>query len=172
MANKVIDAICTRVSCRNFDDRKVSLKKLNLILEAGKMAPSGKNRQIANITCVRTKSKVDKLRDLAKEVCNRECLYGATTIVLVHGPREDAFTVQDCSCILENIFIAANGLKVQSCWINQFDEVFETEKGKRIKAKLGIPEDHQIVGSAALGYSKDPSQLIIKKRKADFITIK
>ena len=172
MANKVLETIRTRVSCREYDDRKVSLGKLGPILEAGKMAPSAMNRQIAKITCVRTKTKVEQLRALSLEVQNRDCMYGANTIVLVHGPREDRFTVQDCSCVLENIFVAANALKIQSCWINQFDDLFETGKGKRIKARLGIPEDHRIVGSAILGYAKHPEKLEIKDRKEDFITIK
>ena len=172
MANRVIEAIRTRVSCREYDERKVSLGKLSQILEAGKMAPSAMNRQIATITCVRTKAKVEQLRALSFEVQDRDCMYGANTIVLVHGPREDRFTVQDCSCVLENIFVAANALKIQSCWINQFDDLFETPKGKRIKARLGIPEDHRIVGSAALGYAKHPEKLEIKERKADFISIK
>lgn len=172
MANKVIETIRTRVSCREYDERKVSLGKLSQILEAGKMAPSAMNRQIAKITCVRTKAKVEQLRALSLEVQNRDCMYGANTIVLVHGAREDRFTAQDCSCVLENIFVAANALKIQSCWINQFDDLFETPKGKRIKARLGIPEDHRIVGSAALGYAKHPEKLEIKERKADFISIK
>lgn len=172
MANRVIEAIRTRVSCREYDERKVSLGKLSPILEAGKMAPSAMNRQIAKITCVRTKSKVEQLRELSKEALDRDCMYGANTIVLVHGPREDRFTVQDCSCVLENIFLAAHALKIQSCWINQFDDLFETPKGKRIKARLGIPEEDRIVGSAILGYAKHPENLQIKERKADFITIK
>ena len=172
MANKVIDVIKTRVSCREYDERKVSLGKLSQILDAGKMAPSAMNRQIAKITCVRTKSKVEGLRGLSLEALNRDCMYGGNTIVLVHGPREDRFTVQDCSCVLENLFLAAHALKIQSCWINQFDDLFETPKGKRIKARLGIPEEDRIVGSAVLGYAKHPENLEIKARKDDFITIK
>ena len=172
MANKTIENILTRVSCRDYNSKKVSLKKLNQILEAGMMAPSAKNRQIAQITAIRTKSKVERLRSLSLEEADRDCIYGANTIVLVHGPRDDSFTVQDCSCILENIFIAANSLKIQSCWINQFDELLETSKGKRIKSKLQIPDDHRIVGAAILGFTDHPESLIIKKRKDDFISIK
>ena len=172
MANKTIETICTRVSCRDFNARKVSLGKLNAILEAGKMAPSAMNRQIANITCVRSKAKVEQLRILCLEEAKRDCLYGANTVVLVHAPRDNMFTVQDCSCILENIFIAALALKIESCWINQFDDLFETAKGSKIKSKLGIPEDHRVVGSAVLGYTDHPEKLAIKERKADFISIK
>ena len=172
MANKTIEIIKTRVSCRDYNSKKVSIKKLEEILEAGKMAPSAVNRQIASITCVRSKGKVEALRNLSKEVANRDCMYGANTVVLVHGPRDDKFTVQDCSCILENIFLAAHALKIESCWINQFDDLFETTKGNKLKAKLGIPEEDRIVGSAILGYTDHPEKLIIKERKSSFISIK
>lgn len=172
MANKTLECIYSRVSCREYDEKKVSIKKLEAILEAGKMAPSAMNRQIASITCVRSKSNIEKLRALSLEEAKRDCMYGANTIVLVHGPREDRFTVQDCSCILENIFVAANALKIQSCWINQFDELFKTPKGEKLKKKLGIPEENMIVGSAVLGYAKNPEKLSSKERKADFIIIK
>lgn len=172
MANKTIQMIMSRVSCREYNEKKVSLGKLNQILEAGKYAPSAMNRQIASITCVRSKNKVEKLRELSQEVAKRDCMYGANTVVLVHGPRDDKFTVQDCSCVLENIFVAANALNIQSCWINQFDDLFSTPKGAKIKVRLGIPDDHRVVGAAILGYAKDPSKLIVKERKPNFISIK
>ena len=53
MSNKVINIIKSRVSCRAYSGKKVSLKKLNEILEAGRSAPSACNRQIADITAVR-----------------------------------------------------------------------------------------------------------------------
>ena len=54
MENRVIKTIKERVSCRAYSDKKVSLKKALEIAEAGKFAPSGKNRQIANIFVVNT----------------------------------------------------------------------------------------------------------------------
>ena len=172
MANKTLEVISTRVSCRDYNSKKVPIKKLESILNAGKMAPSAMNRQIASITCVRSKGKVEALRKLCLEEAKRDCMYGANTIVLVHGPREDSFTVQDCSCVLENIFLAARALKIESCWINQFDDLFATSKGSKIKAKLDIPEDNRVVGAAVLGYTDHPEKLVIKERKKNFITIK
>ena len=75
MANKILECICTRVSCREYNEKKVSFKKLEAILEAGKMAPSAMNRQIASITCVRSKSGVEKLRSLSLEEINRDFVW-------------------------------------------------------------------------------------------------
>ena len=97
-----------------------------MVAEAGKFAPSGKNRQIANIYLVNSKRYVEKLRKLSIETLSRDCMYGAKTVLLVAGPQDDPFTFQDCSCVLENMFIAAHALNISSCWINQFNDLFQT----------------------------------------------
>ena len=171
MENKVLRTIKNRVSCRAYSEKKVSLKKTLEIAEAGKYAPSGMNRQIANIYVVNSKRYVEKLRTLSVEVLGRDCMYGAKTIILVAGPDEDAFTFQDCSCVLENMFVAANALNIASCWINQFNELFKSKNGLKLKKALGIPEDHRVVGSCVLGYPKEGTTLAVKERKEDFIKV-
>ena len=171
MNNKTLNIIKSRVSCRSYSDKKVSLKKTLEIAEAGKYAPSGMNRQIANIYVVNSKSKMEKLRNLSIKIRGKDCMYGARTIILVAGPREDRFTFQDCSCVLENMFIAAHALGIASCWINQFDEFFEDKEGKKVKKSLGIPEDYRIVGSCVIGYPSEGTVLQVKERKEDFIKV-
>ena len=171
MANKTIENIKNRVSCRSYSDKKVSLKKAMEIAEAGKFAPSGMNRQSANIYVVNSKRNVEKLRNLSLKIRGKDCMYGAKTIILVAGPRDDRFTYQDCSCILENMFVAAKALNIASCWINQFDEFFATTDGIKVKKSLGIPEDFCVVGSCALGYPRNDTQLCVKPRKEDFVKV-
>lgn len=171
MKNKTVELIKSRVSCRAYGDKKVSLKKALEVAEAGKFAPSGMNRQICQIFVVNSKNKVEKLRTLSLNARDRDCMYGAKTIILVAGPREDQFTLQDGSCILENMFLAAHALKLDSCWINQFDDLFQSKDGLKVKKSLGIPEDFRIVGSCILGYAKDPDSLKVKDRKEDFIKV-
>ena len=171
MENKVLKTIKSRVSCRSYSDKKVSLKKAMMVAEAGKFAPSGMNRQIANIYVINSKRNVEKLRRLSLEIRNKDCMYGAKTIILVAGPRDDRFTFQDCSCILENMFVAAHSLNLASCWINQFDEFFQTKNGLKVKKALGIPEDFMVVGSCILGYPAENAVLAVKERKEDFIKV-
>ena len=168
---KALDLIKSRVSCRNYDERKVSSKKALEVAEAGKFAPSAMNRQICNIYVINSKKNVEKLRKLSLEVSNRDCMYGAKTVILVAGPRDDRFTYQDGSCILENMFLAAHSLKLSSCWINQFEDLFSSEKGLKVKKSLNIPDEQLIVGACILGYAKDESSLKVKERKEDFIKI-
>lgn len=172
MANKIIDVIKNRVSCREYTDKKVSLKKLQLILEAGKSAPSACNRQIADITAVRKSVYISKIKELSKRLMNRDVMYGANTVVLVHAPREDGFTAQDCSCIIENLMIAATALKIDCCWINQFDELLAASEAKKLRKSLGIPDDHRIVGSVALGYRKEGAIIPVKAKDGINVVVK
>ena len=169
MENKVIKTIKARVSTRSYTDKKVPLKKLEAILEAGKYAPSAKNRQICNILAIKNKRYVASLTTIAKEELERDCYYGAPVIVLVYGPRDDAFTVKDASCILENMFIAAEALGIASCWINQTDEVLNTKPGLKLRKKLGLTENDYVVGTCILGHAKEKG--VEKPRKEDMIKI-
>ena len=171
MENKVLRIIKSRVSCRAYSDKKVSTSKVMAVAEAGKYAPSAKNRQIANIYVVNSKRNVERLRKLSVETLQRDCMYGAKTVILVAGPNEDPFTFQDCSCILENMFVAAHALNIASCWINQFNDLFQSKNGLKIKKALGIPEDFRVVGACILGYPAEGAGLSVKERKADFIKI-
>ena len=103
---------------------------------------------------------------------NRDVIHGASTIVLVHVPKEDAFCAQDCSCIIENMMVAATALKIDSCWINQFDELLGSSEAKKLRKLLGIPDDHRIVGSVALGYRVEGSQIAVKAKDGINIIVK
>lgn len=167
MENKIVKLIKSRVSCRYYTTTKVPLSKVKEIAEAGMMAPSGKNGQICNISVVRTKKTVEKLRQLSVELFNRDCYYGASTIILVYGPKDNQFTDVDGACILENMFIAATALKLNSCWINQTNAILE--KNPRFRKTLGVDENAKVVGACIVGYAADHEQLKVKERKADFI---
>ena len=167
--NKTIEVIKSRVSCRSYSEKRVSKAKLEQILEAGKSAPSGKNLQVCNILVIKSKSLLEKLRAALNEKFGRECLYGAKTLCLVYGDRNEPLMVQDASCILENMFVAATALKIDSCWINQFEDLLNDEKYFKLRKKLGIDESKRVVGSIILGYRKEGSNIPVKARKEDFI---
>ena len=169
MENKVIKTITSRTSTRSYLPKKVPLKKLEAVLEAGKFAPSAKNRQICHILAIRSGRYVNALHKLSNDVAQRDCFYGANTAILVYGPRDDGFTVQDASCILENMFIAAESLNLGACWMNQMDELLNSKQGIKLRNKLGLNENDYIVGTCLLGYKDKITD--IKPRKEDMIKI-
>lgn len=169
--NRVIETIVNRVSCRSYSEKRVPTSKLNQILEAGKYAPSGMNRQICNILLIKNKKVLENVRNALKEKFGRDCLYGANTLCLVYGKRDEPLVVKDASCILENMFIAANALRIDSCWINQLDDLLSDPKYTKIQKRLGLTDEDLVVGSIILGYRKEGIEIPTKPRKEDFIKI-
>ena len=169
--NKTIEIIKSRVSCRSYSEKKVPSSKINQILEAGKYAPSGMNRQICNILFIKNKRVLLSIREALKEKFNRDCLYGAPHLVIVYGKRDEPLMVKDASCILENMFVAANALKVDSCWINQLEDLLSDSKYLKLRKRLGLVEDDKVVGSIILGYRKEGTNIPVKPRKEDFIKV-
>ena len=171
MENKTIKIIKNRVSCRNYADKRVPLSKLKLIAEAGMMAPSARNEQIANILILKDSKKVKRLKDLSIKELKRDCFYGASCMILVYANRNEKFVIQDCTCILENMFIAASSLNINSCWINQVDELLLTNDGSKIKKSLGIDNEARIVGTCILGYCANKDELKIKFIILEYVII-
>ena len=76
--------------------------------------------------------------------------------------------VEDGSCVLENMMIAAHSLGLGSVWVHREREVFDSEKGKELLRSWNLPETLRGVGAIALGY---PAAALPKaaERKADYI---
>ena len=169
--NKVIETITKRVSCRSYSEKRVPLSKLNQILEAGKYAPSGMNRQICNILVIKNKKVLENVRNALIDKFGRDCLYGANLLCLVYGKKDQPLMVQDGSCILENMFVAATALKIDSCWINQLEDLLCDPKNIKLKKRLGLTDEDRVVGSIILGYRPEGQEIPPKPRKDDFIKI-
>lgn len=167
--NKIIETILNRKSCRNYSSKKVNEEKLNQILECGIYAPSGKNMQSCSIIVVKTARLLNLIRKVSLKELNRDCFYGARTILIVKAPKDTNLRVQDGSCILENMMIAATALKIDSCWINQLDYLLQTKSGKTLRKELQIAEDEEVIGSLIIGYKEATAELKTKERKPNRI---
>lgn len=165
--NETLEIIAQRSSCRNYQDKSLDNQTLQLILEAGIQAPSAMNKQLCEAFAVTNQHLIDELADAITTVFNERgdqkpahyhCAYHAPVLVIVSGPEYDSRRVEDGSCMLENIFLAATSLSVGSCWINQLRDTQDVEEVRKVLTKIGIPTNHQVVGCAALGYpSQQPS---------------
>ena len=58
----------------------------------------------------------------------------------------------DCSLALQNIFLAAQSLGLGSCYINQLHWLRDDPGVRAYLFELGIPKEHTICSSAAVGF--------------------
>ncbi|MCD7893956.1 MAG: nitroreductase family protein [Erysipelotrichaceae bacterium] len=161
--NETLKVMASRYSCRSYENNPITEEELKIILNAGLLAPSAMNSQVDEMFAVINADLIDELA-LAINVAfkqleikkpdNYYCTYHAPILVIVSGPKDYTRLKEDGSCMLENMFLAAESLNIGSCWINQLRDTQDLENVRAVLSKIGIPENHQVVGCAALGYSK------------------
>lgn len=142
MANDLIDLIKTRRSVRSYTAEPVPEELLEQVLEAGTFAPTGGGHQSPVIVAVTNPETRERLRRLNAAVMGRDTdpYYGAPVIVVVLADGGRGTFVEDGSCVLENLMLAAHALGLASCWIHREREVFDSAEGKALLREWGLPE--------------------------------
>lgn len=144
-----IELVKNRYSCKNFSGKKVEKEKLDIILEAGRLAPTAKNNQIQRIYVARSKDALIKIDELTP------CRYKAPLVLLVAFDESEAFVypwgkyntgVEDATIVASHMVLAAASLGVDSCWVNLFDP-------DKAREKFSLPKNEKIVAMIDLGYA-------------------
>lgn len=152
--NETIKTLTTRRSIRGFIDKAVSREDIEFILKAGVYAPTGRNSRDTLFLVVTNKELRDKISALNAEVMGSDSdpFYGANTVIVVFADRNRTTYVEDGACAMTNLMNAAFSLGIDSCWIHRAREVFESEEGREIARKYGIPDEYIGIGNCILGY--------------------
>lgn len=172
MENQVIQAILSRRSIRSFQPRPLEPQLLEQVLEAGTFAPTGRGAQSPVIVAVKNpqdRQAVQALNCQARGFSS-DPYYGAPNILLVFTATSAHTGVEDASCVLATMMLAAHALGAASCWIHGEQEMFQLPEGKALLEKWGLPQDLRGVGSLAIGYAQGPAPEP-KPRKADYFKI-
>ena len=161
-----------RYSVRKYKDTPVEQEKLDMILEAAKVAPTACNKQPQRIYVVQS----DKMREKLASVCR--FTFGAPVIMVVCYDKTRewqndltpgyATGETDAAIVCTHMMLEAWELGLGSCWVAWFnaDEVAKV---------LGIPENEQVLALLPLGYAADgakPASLHTTYREnADMVTV-
>lgn len=159
--NETLKTMWNRRSIRKYKPDPILEEHLHLILEAARRAPTGANRQNWHMIVVTDAD----LRQKTAEACNGQMwMAGAPVILcLVTLPGEGKV---NGAIVLDHAILAATSLGYGTCWIGAYDEA-------KVKAVLGIPDDHGIVCLTPVGLSADqpqarprkpPAQLFMRER--------
>ena len=123
-----------------------------MILQAGLISPSGRNRRPWELIVVEEKEvlgKLSKARDHGASM-----LEGAAAAIVVFADQEltDVWT-EDCSIMMSNMHLMAASLGVGSCWIQGRLRVSEDGRTTEdyIKELLAVPENFKLEAMLSLG---------------------
>ena len=132
MEKNFLSLIKMRRSVRAYKSEPVPSKALDAVLEAGTYAPTGGGHQSPTIIAI------------------TDPYYGAPVVILVLADGGASTFVEDGSCVLENMMLAALGLV--TVWMHREREIFDSKKGKALLREWKLPETLRGVGAIALGY--------------------
>ena len=159
MKTEFLDMLLTRRSVRAYKPDPVPTALLEEVLRAGTYAPTGGGRQSPVLVAVTDKAARDEISRLNAAVMGKDTdpYYGAPVLVLALADPASSTWVEDASCALENMMLAAHALGLGSVWVHREREIFDSEAGKALLRAWGLPETRRGVGSIALGYASGPA---------------
>ena len=163
----VMEAIKKRRSIRGYKDSEVEEEKLNLVLEAGRLAPSANNRQEWKFIVVKDKNTREKLSLAAHNqkfvgeapVVIAACAVTETDHIMACG--QLSYPI-DLAIAVDHMTLKAVEEGLGTCWIGAFDE----EEAKKI---LGIPDTIRVVALLPLGYPVSIPSPTPRKSKEEII---
>lgn len=156
--NETMNTLINRRSVRSYKPEQITKEELDAVLTAGLWAPTGMNRQHTKLVAVTDPELVKKLSLMNAAVMgtDNDPFYGAPCVIIVFGDSDVYTYVEDGSLAMGNMMNAAHSLGLGSCWIHRAKEMFESEEGKALMEKWGIPESYKGVGNCILGYIEGP----------------
>jgi nitroreductase len=156
--NETIRIILGRRSVRAFEPKNVEREKVDLLLECAFAAPSAKNIQPCHLVVIDDKGLLTKIgaanprakmvggAPLAVAVCvdvaNYETEHGLT----------DGTWMEDSSCVMENILLAARALELEGVWLQIANR---PEREETVPPLLSLPEGVRLFALAVLGYGAE-----------------
>ncbi len=159
--NEVLNNIYTRRSIRKFTDKDVPKDLVDEVVKAGTYAPSGKNMQTFRFFVMQNADSILALQEVVGKGMENPSytFYGTKVLVIVTCGKEDVNGVEDCSCALENMMLAAHSLGLGCCWINQLKYCGDKPEVSAYLDKIGLPTGRRVVGMLALGYAAEKGTL-------------
>lgn len=160
--NEMMKIIKSRRSCRSFLEKQVSDEELDLVLEAGIYAPSGKNAQSPICIAVQDPEVLKELSKINTEIWGKgpDGFFSAPTVIAVLADPNLCHTYQlDAMACVENMLLMAESLGLGAACISRAKDEFVSEYGQNLLKKLGIPSTYIGVEHVILGYPRgDVSQ--------------
>lgn len=154
---EILELLYKRRSIREYQERTVESKVLELLVRAAVCAPSACNSQPWEFVIVNDEEAMNQLRNglffgpynapAAIVVC-------ANMDLAQKGPYKE-YWIQDCSAATENIHIAAVGMGLGTVWIGAYPNMNVV---KNIRTALGIPEHVIPLSVVYIGYAAEEKE--------------
>jgi nitroreductase len=163
----VFEAISKRRSIRKYKDTPVEDEKLEMMLEAARIAPSAANRQEWKFIIVKDKKTREKLVDAA----NGQKFVAEAPVTIVACSTESerimpcgqyAYTV-DLAIAVSFMILEATEQGLGTCWLGAYDE-------EKVRNILNIPERIRVPAIFTVGYADETPHQRPRKHLSEIIS--
>ena len=164
---ELFDAIRNRHSYRgSFKNIPIKKEDMVKVLQAGIMAPSGKNAQTTEFVVIDEPGLVSKIN--AMHESNKAMQQAKTYIACVVDKNPapvyegTSFQIEDCSAAVENVFLALTALGYATVWIDGWLRI--DKRAEKIAELINLPSVKKIQVLLPIGIPSD--NLSIPKKKS------
>jgi nitroreductase len=166
----MLELLYKRRSIRKYKKQKIEKDKIEKIIEAVLLSPSGRNLKPWEFVIVDDQEKIKKLSDTKEH--GSQLLASAPLAIAVLGDEKIDTWIEDCSIASTFIQLTAETLGLGSCWIqirNRKDKegIFSEDIVKHI---LNIPNELRVEALIAIGYL-DEEKKAYEKSDLDYSKI-
>jgi len=140
----LLDFIKERRSIRAFQSKTIPENEIEMILEAGRWAPSASNRQPWQFLIIKSKEMLEKVARVARY--GKFISEASFAVAIVGKPRTSHnWYVIDTSLVSMNMMLMAWSLGIGTCWIGSMNK----EKAKQV---LGLGVNDYLLTVLPFGY--------------------
>lgn len=162
-----VDVINKRYSVRGYLDKEVEKEKLEYVLKAATLAPTGVNNQPFKVYVIDTKKNKEALREIYAAEWFVEAPYVLCVVGLVDKAwlrpwdRKNIVDI-DATIVMDHIILAATDVGLGTCYI----AAFKPDKAKRF---LNLDENEVPVLFTPLGYGNAEPRDTPRKELDEFV---
>jgi len=149
----MLKILLERRSIRKYKEKKIEEEKINQILAAGKVAPSGKNKKPWEFVVIEDREVLKKLSMVKPK--GGLFLAESPTAIAVVGDEEISDTwIEDCSTASTFIQLEARHQGLGSCWVQMRNRFTKDGGDAEVAAKeiLEIPANKRLLCIISVGY--------------------
>lgn len=113
-------------------------------------APSARNLQSWEVRVIQSADVLGQIRAI-----NPNFAYGAPTVIVVAGDKNNPFSNVDCGLLTQNILLMAEAMDLGTVVLGRMSGIPENPQAKGIMEKLDFPGTHEVLFAIALGYKNE-----------------
>lgn len=165
--SELLELIKSRRSVRRYSGQPVEAAQVEMILEAGRWAPSGMNNQAWRFVVVAdpaVKESLAQFTNYAKVLKNAAVLIP----VFIHRPSmyHEAKDHQAIGACLENMLLMAHGLGLGAVWLGEI-----LKNALPVRETLGLGPEYELMAVLALGHPASAEAKTSQRKPLDELVL-